>query len=116
MSSHSSRPWRYRRRIDWIEADRRRNHPDVEAERLIAFASRWAPYGGATEEDVYVHFGLTKGHFIERLWQAVPESSCSQDELSEMARAYPHALARTIPRPARESSRTGPGELASKPG
>jgi hypothetical protein len=73
-----------------METNRNRTHPDTEAERLIEFASKWAPFGGATEEEILVHFGMTMGRFIERLWQVVPESGCAQDELRILAGVYPH--------------------------
>ena len=57
MNPHEDQRWRRRRRADWIEANRARKHPDTEAERLIEFASVWAPYGGATEEEILVQFG-----------------------------------------------------------
>jgi hypothetical protein len=90
MNSREYRQWRQRRRAAWIEANRTRNHPDIEAERLIDFASMWAPYGGATEEEILVQFGMTRRRFIERLWQVIPESNCVQDEVRSLASAYPH--------------------------
>ena len=92
MNSREYRQWRQRRRAAWIEANRKRNHPDTEAERLIEFASRWAPFGGAPAEEILVHFGMTMRRFIERLWQVIPESNCAQDEILIRARIYPQAL------------------------
>ena len=90
MNSREYRQWRHRRRAAWIEAHRRRKHHDTEVEHLIEFAIRWAPFGGATEEEVLVHFGMTTCRFIERLWQVIPESNCVQDEIRILASAYPH--------------------------
>ena len=90
MNSRKYRQGRHRRRAVWIEAHRMRNHPDTEVEHLIEFAIRWAPFGGATEEEVLVHFGMTTRRFIERLWQVIPESNCVQDEIRILASAYPH--------------------------
>ena len=90
MNSRQYRLWRQRRRAAWIEANRTRGHPDTEAEHLIEFAKMWAPYGGATEEEILVHFGMTTSRFIERLWQVIPESNCAQDEIRNLANAYPH--------------------------
>ena len=97
MNSREYRRWRHRRRAAWTEANRKRNHPDTEAERLIAFASTWAPFGGATEEEILVHFGMTMRRFIERLWQVIPESSCVQDEIRILASAYPKPPPRRRP-------------------
>lgn len=90
MNSREYRRWRQRRRAAWLEVDGKRKHPDAEAERLIEFAGMWAPYGGPSEEEILVHFGMTKRRFIERLWQVMPESNCVQDEIRSLVSAYPH--------------------------
>ena len=89
MNPREYRQRRQRRRAARIEAHRKRNHPDAEAEHLIEFAIRWAPYGGATAEEILVQFGMTRRRFIERLWQVIPESNCVEDEMSRLAGAYP---------------------------
>jgi len=89
MNSRKYRQSRQRRRAAWIEANRVRKHPDAEVEHLIEFAVRWAPYGGATEEEILVHFGMTTRRFIERLWQVIPESNCVQGEIRILSSAYP---------------------------
>ncbi|MDI9948028.1 MULTISPECIES: hypothetical protein [Rhodococcus] len=90
MNPREYRQRRQRRRAARIEAHRKRNHPDAEAEHLIEFAIRWAPFGVAHEEEVLVHFGMTTRRFIERLWQVIPESNCVHDEIRILASAYPH--------------------------
>ncbi|MFC9556779.1 hypothetical protein ACFTWF_38830 [Rhodococcus sp. NPDC056960] len=90
MNSREYRRWRQRRRAAWIDANRKRNHPDPEAERLIEFAMMWAPFGGATEEDILVRFGMTGRRFVERLWQVMPEADCAQDDVHILASVYPH--------------------------
>ncbi|WP_338049604.1 hypothetical protein [Rhodococcus jostii] len=40
------------RRAARSEVNRKRKHPDSEAEFLIEFASMWAPYECATEEEI----------------------------------------------------------------
>lgn len=64
MTSREYRQWP---RADRIDDNRKHSHPDTEAEFLIEFASIWAPFGGATEEETLVHFGMTLARFIERL-------------------------------------------------
>ncbi|TQC49641.1 hypothetical protein EEB14_08385 [Rhodococcus sp. WS4] len=103
MNSREYRRWRQRRRAARIEANRERKHPDAEAERLIEFASMWAPYGGASNEEVLVHFGMTTRRFIERLWQIIPESNCGQDEIRSLANTY-----RTAAEPDRDRAERGP--------
>lgn len=90
MNSREYRRWRQRRRAAWLDVNSNRRHPDAEAELHIEFASMWAPYGGATEEEILVRFGMTTREFVERLWQIVPESSCDQDEIRNLASAYPY--------------------------
>nr|WP_257226581.1 hypothetical protein [Rhodococcus opacus] len=89
------RQYRQRRRAGWIGSDRERNHPDSEAEHLIEYAITWAPFGGATEEEILVRFGMTTRRFIERLWEVIPESNCAQDEISTLASVYPRGIAKT---------------------
>ena len=89
MNSYEYRRWRERRRAAWVEVNRTRKHRDTEAERLIEFAIKWAPYGGANEEEILVHFGMSRLRFIERLWQVLPQSNCAQDEICSLAGTYP---------------------------
>lgn len=79
----------HRRRACWTESDSNRNHLDVDADHLIGFARMWAPYGGATEAEIFVLFGMTRRRFIERLWQVIPGANCDQDEVRILAVAYP---------------------------
>lgn len=48
----------------------------------------WAPYGGANEEEILVHFGMSRPRFIERLWQVLPESNCAREEMRSLASTY----------------------------
>nr|WP_241031778.1 hypothetical protein [Rhodococcus koreensis] len=90
MNPAEYRQWRQRRRAAWIEVNRKRIHPDNDAELLIDFARRWAPYGGPAREEILVNFGMTTRRFVERLWQVIPESDCDQEEIRSLASAYPH--------------------------
>ncbi|RYF48926.1 MAG: hypothetical protein EOO27_34580 [Comamonadaceae bacterium] len=91
MNSQQYRRWRQRRHAAWNYPNREHKHPDPDAERLIEFANMWAPYGGATAEEILVHFGMTIHRFIERLWQVIPESNCIDEEIRTLASAYPRA-------------------------
>jgi hypothetical protein len=70
-------------------AHRTRKHRDKETAILIGFASMWAPYGGASDDEILVHFGLSRLQFIDRLWQKIPESNCAPEEIQRLAWAYP---------------------------
>lgn len=89
MNSREYRRSRQRRRAAWVAANRKRKHPDAEAEHLLEFAVSWAPFGGAPEEEILVHFGMTTRRFIERLWQVIAESNCVQGEIRILSSAYP---------------------------
>ena len=89
MNSREYHRWFQRRRAGWAEVNRTRKHRDTEAERLIEFASMWAPYGGPDEEEILVHFGMSRIRFIERLWQVTPDSNCSQGEMHSLVSTYP---------------------------
>lgn len=49
----------------------------------------WAPYGGPDEDEILVHFGMSRLRFIERLWQVIPDSNCAQGEMRSLASTYP---------------------------
>lgn len=66
--------------------DARTKHLDVESQRLLEFAAVWAPYGGTSEEDILVNFGMTTDRFVERLWQVL---HCGSHEIDVCMRAYP---------------------------
>ena len=89
MNSRENRTWPQRRRAAWDEVNRTRKHRDLEAERLIEFASMWAPYGGPNDEEILVHFGMSRLRFTERLWQVIPGANCVLEEIRTLASAYP---------------------------
>nr|WP_082833590.1 hypothetical protein [Rhodococcus sp. LB1] len=109
MNSRENGKWRQRRRAAWAEGNRTRKHRDTEAARLIEFASMWAPYGGANEEEILVHFGMSRPRFIERLWQVLPESNCAGEEIRSLASTYsaPQDGGQSLPR----SASRAPGRM-----
>jgi hypothetical protein len=44
----------------------------------------WAPYGGATEEEILVNFGMTPDRFLERLLQILLHSNFTQEETTRL--------------------------------
>ncbi|REE75476.1 uncharacterized protein DUF3263 [Rhodococcus wratislaviensis] len=64
------RRWRDRRRV--VER-RRQHHPKVsrEAEEILDFARRWAPFGGVPEDETFERFGMSTHRFKERLQHIV---------------------------------------------
>ncbi|MEN0137786.1 MAG: hypothetical protein AAGC80_21730 [Rhodococcus sp. (in: high G+C Gram-positive bacteria)] len=77
-----------RRSAGWAKAHRQRRFRATEADFLIDFARTWAPYGGATEEDILVHFGMTWRRFVEHLWQVIPQTECTEEEIRSFATVY----------------------------
>ncbi|MFW0789563.1 DUF3263 domain-containing protein [Gordonia sp. CPCC 205333] len=41
------------------------------ADELIDFARRWAPYGGGSDEDILVQFGISEHEYFRRLREAL---------------------------------------------
>ena len=51
---------------------------------MVAVARMWAPYGGATEEEILVNFGMTPDRFLERLLQILLHSNFTQEETTRL--------------------------------
>jgi len=81
MRSREHRRWRQRRRPG--KGDEH-TYPESESEDLVAFARMWAPYGGATEEEILVNFGMTPDRFLERLLQILLHSNFTQEETTRL--------------------------------
>lgn len=47
-----------------------------DEDMLVTFASRWAPYGGAPDEEVFINFGMPMHRFREKLREAVMAGFC----------------------------------------
>nr|GLK33307.1 hypothetical protein GCM10017611_01490 [Rhodococcus wratislaviensis] len=47
-----------------------------DEEMLVTFAGRWAPYGGAPDEEVFINFGMAMHRFREKLREAVAAGFC----------------------------------------
>ena len=47
----------------------------------------------------YEQFGMTRRRFLERLWQVIPESTCSEAEIHSLVNAYPHRRRGSSPIP-----------------
>lgn len=77
---------------------------DAEARSLISFAVRWAPFGGANAEELFVTCGVTRWRFVQMIRDALrphPHDSRKArafkrnllDALSWAWRAYPDSSA-----------------------
>ncbi|ANS32237.1 hypothetical protein R1CP_38190 (plasmid) [Rhodococcus opacus] len=60
-----------------------------EAARFIQFAQAWIPYGGATDEDIFISFGMTRPRFIQKLRHSIIEVNLDAEAVRELADTYP---------------------------
>lgn len=88
---HQVRAYRRQRRRRIIEEQKRQStgRSRTEADEIIYFAHIWAPYGGAPAADTFETFGLTRRHFIEKLWRTVEVVGCDPSIVRQLALAYP---------------------------
>lgn len=50
-----------------------------EQERMVDFATRWLPYGGGSEEDIIVGFGIGTTEFFTRLRAALDDEAITDN-------------------------------------
>jgi hypothetical protein len=62
-----------------------------EAARFIEFARAWIPYGGATDEDIFVSFGMTRTRFVQMLRHFIVEAGLDAETVRELADTYPYS-------------------------
>ncbi|TQC42047.1 hypothetical protein EEB14_51100 [Rhodococcus sp. WS4] len=83
------RRWRDRRRNAQLNWQGQQQHPNRDAEDLLRFALTWAPFGGASDEEMFVRFGMSYLRFTAKLWQIVDEVGCDTAIIRELADVYP---------------------------
>lgn len=44
------------------------------SEDMVAFAVRWAPFGGGSSDDIFVTFGVSEPVFFQRLHQILADA------------------------------------------
>lgn len=59
-----------------------------EAARFIQFAQAWIPYGGATNEDIFISFGMTRTRFIQKLRHFIAEVDLDAEAVRELTDTY----------------------------
>ena len=60
----------------------------VEADRVIQFANTWKPYGGASDEEIFVNFGMTRDRFFRKLWHCMTRVGLDREIATELADPY----------------------------
>ncbi len=69
----------------------------AEDDHVVAFATRWLPYGGARRSDIFLTFGVTPTVFGERLHAALGRRGEAGDH-AIMLRRYADRLRFADPR------------------
>jgi len=69
---------------------------------FVTFAKIWAPYGGPTEEETFVRFGMTNLRFSRALWESLTEGNHQLDAATyeSFVTNHPSPLQHTFTRPA----------------
>ncbi|MGY1900110.1 hypothetical protein ACW9HR_34820 [Nocardia gipuzkoensis] len=65
---------------------------DPDAARVIEFAIRWAPFGGADCEDLLVAFGVDRRRFVEKLDEALRPGRADRQQAAWLKRTLLDAL------------------------
>lgn len=65
-----------RRRVESKLRSANRDVAPQDEDMLVTFAGRWAPYGGAPDEEVFINFGMAMHRFREKLREAVVAGFC----------------------------------------
>jgi len=61
--------------------------PDFDADHLLGFARRWEPYGGPTDEDTFIQFGMSRARFNRELWEFLIRHDIDLDQTAAEALA-----------------------------
>lgn len=64
---------------------------DMEAETIIGFADMWAPYGGPSDGEIFVRYGMSRTRFSERLWQLCDRSGIDPATKERLLRTFPRS-------------------------
>lgn len=66
---------------------------DAGSRTVIDFAIRWAPFGGATAEELFAHFGVTRPRFWQLVSTALTPRSSDDPRARHLKRRLLLALA-----------------------
>lgn len=57
---------------------------DAKAMPMAGFAIRWAPFGGAGAEELFLNFGVTRQRFLELVTEALSPRGCDDPHAREL--------------------------------
>ena len=85
-----------------------------EIVQAIEFARRWAPYGGPSDEDVFIRFGISRPRFNREVWELLIRNDIelSPEAVRLYTSAYPSPIAHSYarwPRPRNRRTNRIPG-------
>ncbi|NDV07642.1 hypothetical protein GXW84_24515 [Rhodococcus sp. IEGM 248] len=85
------REYRIKRRRKLVEARSREQKPNArnESDEIIRFATMWAPYGGAPDDETFILFGMSRSRFTQTLWATLRRVGCTPPTALGIATAYP---------------------------
>ncbi|MGI5222924.1 hypothetical protein [Nocardia sp. CA-290969] len=66
---------------------------DAEVLPLVGFAIRWAPFGGAGAEELFVKFGVTRRRFLEMVGEALRPRDSDEPRTRQLKRHLWETLA-----------------------
>ncbi|MCK0089235.1 hypothetical protein MWU77_00380 [Rhodococcus sp. F64268] len=68
----------------------------MESAEILEFAVKWLPFGGGSDEDIFVRFGIGPEEYFSRLIEAINTSSCSKIDAQQVI-ALAHSRRRLPP-------------------
>ncbi|MFF3567657.1 hypothetical protein [Nocardia jiangxiensis] len=75
-----------------LDSFRRSHAVDIDASQVIAFAIRWAPFGGASTGELLVVFGVGRRRFVEMLSTGLEPRRTDTPEIRLRKRTLLNAL------------------------
>lgn len=56
---------------------------------MVSFALSWAPYGGPSEEEIFLRYGIPNPVFVDKLWASVANFELGRKIHQALLDAYP---------------------------
>ncbi|WP_280436978.1 hypothetical protein [Nocardia carnea] len=83
---------------------------------LVGFAIRWAPFGGAGAEEIFLKFGVTRQRFLELVAEALRPRGSDDPRTRQLKRHLQESLARAWWADPGDGARSGPPAAPSTRG
>lgn len=68
--------------------------------QVVEFARQWAPYGGPSDEDIFIRFGMSRPRFNREVWELLIHNDIRlpPEDFPLYTAAYPSPIAHSYPR------------------